>query len=151
MSTSAVSSSDYWITPSSTSTDSSSTTGTNTLSDFTTFMKILSTELQNQDPTDPVSNTEYVSQVAQVESLSQLQSMSNSIAANSAYSLLGKTVTYQTTDSSTGATTTASGTVQAVVLKDSVPYVTINGTTVKASAVQQVNATSSSTSSTTAS
>ncbi|MEN6413951.1 MAG: flagellar hook capping FlgD N-terminal domain-containing protein [Veillonellales bacterium] len=151
MSTSAVSSSsDYWITPTSTDTDTSSTKGKSDLSDFASFMKILSSELQNQDPTDPVSNTEYVAQLAQVESLSQLQSMNNSIAANSAYSLLGKTVTYETTDSSTGVTTTASGTVSAVVLKDSVPYITVNGETVKASTVQQVASASSGTSSATA-
>jgi len=145
MPTTATTTNANWWKPPSASTNNAiaagqtNTKGSSTLSDFNTFMKILSTELQNQDPTNPVSNTEYVAQMAQVQSLSQLQNMSNSITANSAYSLLGKSVTYQTIDPTTGANTTDSGMVQAVVIKDNATYIKVNGETVKVSAVQQVN------------
>ncbi|MBU2703566.1 flagellar basal-body rod modification protein FlgD [Sporomusaceae bacterium BoRhaA] len=135
MSTAPVSgSSDWWKTP--TDTDpKKDTKGTNNLSDFNTFMKILASELQNQDPTNPVSNTEYVAQLAQVESLSQLQGMKNMLTTNSAYNLIGTSVTYQTTDSATGAATTDTGTAKAVVVKNDEPYLVVNGGLVKVSDV----------------
>lgn len=143
MSTSSVSTtSSYWITPSST-TSSSSTSGTSDLSDFDTFLKLLATELQNQDPTNPVSNTEYVSQIAQVKSLSQLQTLSDSMDSYRAYSLIGKTVTYETTDSS-GSTVTASGTVQSVTTKNNETSLVVNGQSVSISSVQTVSDSSTS-------
>ena len=140
MSTSAVNNSDYWLPPSSDSSANTTTTkGSSNISDFNSFMKILAIELQNQDPTDPVSNTEYVSQLAQVQSLSQLQNISNTVTAAGAYEMIGKTVTYQTTDSATGAATADSGTVQAVITKDNTTYLLVNGQMVEASSVIMVS------------
>lgn len=139
MPTSAVDNSNYWKTPSG---DSSSGTtskkGSSNISDFNSFMKILASQLKNQDPTNPVSNTEFVSQLAQVQSLSQLNNISNTITATSAYNLIGKLITYRTTNSATGAVKTSTGTVQAVVTKDNTAYIAVNGEIVKVSAVQKV-------------
>ena len=67
--------SSYWSTP--TTVDSStSSTGSDSLGTADSFLKILATELQYQDPTEPVSNTEYVAQLAQFNSLQQLSAMS---------------------------------------------------------------------------
>ena len=106
-------------------------------SDFDSFMKILACELQNQDPTEPVKNTEYVAQLAQVESLSQLQYMNGMLTLSSAYALIGKSVTYRTTDDS-GNPTTATGTVQAVVEKNNGIYFLVNGGLVPVSDVYMV-------------
>lgn len=111
--------------------------GAKGLGDFDTFMKILASELQNQDPTDPVKNTEYVAQLAQVESLSQLQNLNNMIMTNSAYDLIGKSVTYQTTDAA-GNPISATGTAQAVIMKGNEPYLLVNGGLVKVSDVVMV-------------
>jgi len=121
----------------STAVSGAKTKGSNSLGDFNNFMKILASELQNQDPTDPVKNTEYVAQLAQMESLSQLQNMNNVITTNSSYNLIGKSVTYQTQDD-TGATTTATGTAKAVVVKNNEPYLVVNGGLVKVSDVIMV-------------
>lgn len=107
------------------------------LSDFDTFMKIMAAQLQNQDPTNPVKNTEYVSQMAQIKSLSQLQGLSNMVMTNSAYNLIGKSVTYQTTDAA-GKSISATGTAQAVINKGNVPYLLVNGGLVKVSDVIMV-------------
>jgi flagellar basal-body rod modification protein FlgD len=44
-----------------------------------TFMRLMITQLQNQDPTKPLESSEFVAQLAQFSSVSSLESMSRSI------------------------------------------------------------------------
>ncbi len=95
---------------------SSTVTGVNTTADIPTatstsgstslgkdsFLLLLTTQLKNQDPSAPVSNTEFVSQLAQFSQLEQLQTVSSqleslylvNVSMNNASmtSLLGKQV-----------------------------------------------------------
>lgn len=138
MSTSSVSSTTtYWKTPTTTTTDSSGTTGAGSL-DFESFVELLAAELKYQDPQDPVSSTEYVAQMAQFASLDKLNTIGNSMDAYQAYSLIGKSVTYETTDSS-GSTTKATGTVDSVTIKNSTPYLNIGSTQIELSSVVSVS------------
>ena len=80
------------------------------------YMKLLLTQLQNQDPLEPLNNNEMASQLAQFSQLQQLESMSSNFAevlaitnlsyANSlrsyANSLIGQKVTFFTQDTVTG-------------------------------------------------
>ena len=43
------------------------------------FMKLLITQLQNQDPTAPVDDKEFIAQLAQFSSLEQMQEMNGTI------------------------------------------------------------------------
>lgn len=56
-----------------TTTSSSSTTGggTNLTSDFDTFIKLLTAQAKYQDPTEPMDNTEYASQLAEFSMVEQ--------------------------------------------------------------------------------
>ena len=65
------------------------------------YMKLLITQLQNQNPLEPLNNNEMASQLAQFSSLQQLESMNSTFAqvldiANHTYanSLIGKEVTF---------------------------------------------------------
>jgi flagellar basal-body rod modification protein FlgD len=85
---------------STTSTSSSSTTSSSTTLGYDQFLTLLVTEMQNQDPTDPVDSTQTVSQLAsfsaveqQVKTNDTLTSMLASQSLTQAQSFIGKTVT----------------------------------------------------------
>ncbi|MBN2618880.1 MAG: flagellar hook assembly protein FlgD [Spirochaetales bacterium] len=66
------------------------------------FLKILITQLQNQDPTKPMEDKEFIAQMAQFSSLEQMKNLntefskvSSQLAGNQVVSLLGKNVTLQ--------------------------------------------------------
>ena len=84
------------------------------------YMSLLVTQLQNQNPLDPMDNNQMAAQLAQFSQLQQLENMNTNFSSvleltqkNYATSLINKTVSYYTTDS-TGNVTTASGVVQGV-------------------------------------
>lgn len=80
------------------------------------YMRLLITQLQNQDPLEPLNNNEMASQLAQFSQLQQLESMNSNFAevlaitnrsyANSlrsyANSLIGRKVTFFAQDTKTG-------------------------------------------------
>ena len=49
------------------------------------FLKLLVVQLQNQDPTSPQSNTEFIAQLAQFSSLEQLTSINQAVTAMAQY------------------------------------------------------------------
>ncbi len=73
------------------------------------YMKVLITQLQNQNPLEPMNNNEMASQLAQFSQLQQLESMNSNFAqilaiTNRSYanSLIGKEVTFFAQDMETG-------------------------------------------------
>ena len=66
--------------------------------DKNAFLQILAAELSNQDPTQDVDSTQYVSQLAQFASMEQMQNLNNTMTDSANRSLVGKGVTVQDTD-----------------------------------------------------
>ena len=107
------------------STSKSSATNSSSL-DKEAFLQLLVAEMQNQDPLEPTSNTEYISQFAQFSSLEEMQNMSSSVDEDRANALVGKTVIMKTTSSTTGETSYVQGKVDYVVYESGESYLSIN-------------------------
>lgn len=85
------------------------------------YMKVLITQLQNQNPLEPLNNNEMASQLAQFSQLQQLESMNSNFAqiltlTNRSYanSLIGKEITFFAQDTETGELVQKKGTVNEV-------------------------------------
>ena len=85
------------------------------------YMKLLVTQLQNQNPLKPMDNNEMASQLAQFSQLQQLESMNTSFSdvlatTNRSYanSLLGRNVTFYSPNEMTGTLEKKVGTVDSV-------------------------------------
>lgn len=78
-----------------------------------TFLNLLVAEMTNQDPMEPTSNTEFVTQMAQFSSLTYSKQSAEYSKSNYASSLVGKTVTASKMDGSNLVTKT--GVVESVM------------------------------------
>jgi flagellar basal-body rod modification protein FlgD len=94
------------------------------------FLKLLIAQLQNQDPTRPLEDKEFIAQMAQFSSLEQMVEMNKTLEGliadnrtNLSTSLLGKQV--EVFDDRSGRT--AAGTVDEVRFRDGVPTISFNG------------------------
>ncbi len=56
------------------------------------FLKLLITELKNQNPLEPMDSREYITQLAQFNSLEQMINLNDRLAHFSALSMIGKHV-----------------------------------------------------------
>lgn len=72
------------------------------------FLKLLIVQMQNQDPTDPMDNTQFMAQMAQFSSLEQMtnmnanfEKMNEMLTSNQAVNTIGKTVELDLGDTST--------------------------------------------------
>lgn len=64
------------------------------------FLQLLVAEMQYQDPLEPTSNTEYVSELASFSQIEAVQAVQDQMSTIQANSLVGKYVILNTTDSS---------------------------------------------------
>lgn len=58
------------------------------------FLKLLVAQLQNQDPLSPMSDTDFIAQMAQFSSLEQMQNMNTMMQTTKATSMIGSLVTW---------------------------------------------------------
>ena len=104
--------------------------GSNSLTE-TDFLQLLTTQLQNQDPLQPMSNTAFIAQMATFSQLSAQDTLNSDFsnysqtqAITGAQSYIGQTVTVSgAAENAAGAT----GTVTGVTVSNGAPQLTING------------------------
>lgn len=94
------------------------------------FLKLLITQVQNQDPMNPSSDTDFIAQMAQFSSLEQMQNLNKSFSYSTGISLMGKYISAEITDDAgdtkyidgkVESVSVINGEVHAVVGEDDVP------------------------------
>ena len=78
------------------------------------FLQLLVAQMKYQDPLEPTSNTEYISQLATFSSLEEMQNLNSTMETSQATNLVGKTVIMKVTSAS-GETTYVTGPVDYIV------------------------------------
>jgi flagellar basal-body rod modification protein FlgD len=106
--------------------------------DTETFLKLLVAQMKYQDPLEPQTNTEFVTQLAQMTSLSEMQSVRAALHSTQAYDLIGRTVYAEVVDAKTGETIPYGGVVDAVIMRAGVPYLAVGNAAVALSDVKFV-------------
>lgn len=106
--------------------ETASKTSSNSL-DKEAFLQLLVAQMKYQDPLEPTSNTEYISQYATFSELEQMQNMSSNMTLSRASEMVGKDVIVESTSES-GKTTTVQGQVESVTYQGNKAYVCIEGT-----------------------
>jgi flagellar basal-body rod modification protein FlgD len=97
------------------------------------FLKLLTTQMSNQDPMNPVSDTDQIAQLAQFSTLQSMNTLVTNSQLESASNLIGKNVTATSTDG-----TTVNGTVDSVQMNSGTVYVTVGGQQYAYSTISQV-------------
>ena len=109
--------------------------GTNSAMGKDQFLKLFVAQLQNQDPMNPMQDSDFMGQMASFSTLEQVSNLASENARSNAIGLLGRTVTYKNKD---GAELT--GTVEKVSTKDGKPSLTVGGADgVDPSSISQVS------------
>jgi len=94
------------------------------------FLKLFVTQLQHQDPMNPMQDSDFMGQMASFSSLEQITNLAaaneriaSSLSSTGAIGLLGRTVTYIDENDQV-----RTGTVEKVSTTDGKPFLTVDGT-----------------------
>ncbi len=101
------------------------------------FLQLLVAQMKYQDPLEPTSNTEYISQYATFSQVEQMQNMAATMELVRASSMVGQQVEVHTTDAN-GETKIVEGMVEYVTYENNKAYVSIDGSLYSADDVKAV-------------
>ncbi len=90
------------------------------------FLQLLVAQMKYQDPLEPTSNTEYISQYATFSQVEQIQNMAATMELSRASSMVGKLVEVQSIDAN-GEAKSVQGKVEYVSYENNKAFVSIDG------------------------
>jgi flagellar basal-body rod modification protein FlgD len=102
------------------------------------FLKLLMTQMQYQDPLNPMDNTAFVAQLAQFSSLEQMNNLYKSSAYSQGMQMVGKDITATVYNDTTKKYDYVEGAVESVVVKNGNIYLTVGETDVPIEKVETV-------------
>lgn len=106
------------------------------------FLKIMITQLQNQDPMQPLEDKEFIAQMAQFTSVEQLMNISGQLTTlnqslGSVSGLIGKEISW-IDSSDDGTSEILKGIVNSIVIRDGVQYATVGQTAVPVNLILEI-------------
>jgi len=100
------------------------------------FLKLLTVQLENQDPLQPMDDTQFLAQMAQFTALQETNTMNQQVERLTAASYIGSTVTVNP-----GSTAPVTGQVTAVDTSGADPELVVNGAEYPIAELQMVSGT----------
>lgn len=94
------------------------------------FLQLLVTQLQNQNPLEPMDNFEFISQVAQFGTLEQITSLNDALSGFAEFAALGQlasTIGKEATIVNEEAGISVTGIVSAVTMENGEPRIVVDG------------------------
>ncbi|MCL1996888.1 MAG: hypothetical protein FWG63_11825 [Defluviitaleaceae bacterium] len=89
------------------------------------FMRLLVTQLQFQDPLNPMDDTQFIAQLAQFSSLEQMQQMNNNTLRSQAYGMINREVAAVVRNEATNTSEEVVGIVLSTIIRGGSPYLRI--------------------------
>lgn len=102
------------------------------------FLNLMVTQLRNQNPLEPMDNTQFISQMAQFSALEQAQNSNKTIKMDSAYNMVNKLVKATHQDPKTHEITQVVGEVSMVRVDGDKVYLKVDGIEVLYDDVKEV-------------
>lgn len=103
-----------------------------------TFLKLLVAQIQYQDPLEPQSDTQFVTQLAQMSSMEQMQAMNATLTSSQAYDMLGKYVYAEVVDEKTGKAQAYMGKVTSAFIENGNPYVMLGDIAIPMDKIKEI-------------
>jgi flagellar basal-body rod modification protein FlgD len=108
------------------------------------FLKILITQLKNQDPSDPLKDKDFIAQMAQFTSVEQLSNMSNEMkqlrqTLGFASGMIGKEISWAIASNDSKEPTLKSGVVESIVVKSDGQYAVVKGEEIALSRIAKIS------------
>ncbi|WP_145329761.1 flagellar hook capping FlgD N-terminal domain-containing protein [Paenibacillus xylanexedens] len=107
------------------------------------FLKILITQLQNQDPMQPMEDKEFIAQMAQFSSVEQLVNISTQLktlnqSLGAVSGMIGMEISWLSSDKTDNGTL-RQGIVDSIIVRDGVQYAKVGNDEIKLDEIIQVN------------
>ena len=104
------------------------------------FLLLLVNEMQNQDPTTPVDETQTLSQLAQFSQLQETSTLNQTLTANQGFANVAQSATLigKTVSTATSADPGVTGVVTSVSLSNGTNYLQVGGQNIDASTVTSI-------------
>lgn len=103
------------------------------------FLKLLITQVQNQDPMNPSSDTDFIAQMAQFSALEQMQNLNQSFSYSTGFSMMGKYITGEIKDADTDKVKLVTGRVDSVRVNAGKVYAVVGNDEVPVDKIAKVS------------
>lgn len=97
------------------------------------FLTLLAVQMSNQDPLEPMQDSDFIAQMAQFSALEQMQQLNQSFGTQQAYTLIGKNIVATLDDN-----TQVAGTVTGVIKQNNTEYLQVGTYTVPLAKVEEI-------------
>jgi len=102
------------------------------------FLRLLVTQLQHQNPLEPMDDRDFIAQMAQFSSLEQMQNMNQTLVQGQAFSMVGKVVIGTIFNQATSRFEQIGGEVSHVVMRNGEAVLMVSGREMQVSDVEEV-------------